>query len=118
MNPCSYVLQALLPVDSGIEVTDSQQLNEQSGQLTTGKYVFFAACIFGRIVLCYFHIGDYDLEIPAVELQMGKKINAGTYGEVCNCNWRGADVAVKVIRIPHGHEQLLQVCKQEVTALM
>eukprot|EP01105_Mastigella_eilhardi_P004554 TRINITY_DN1607_c0_g1_i2.p1 TRINITY_DN1607_c0_g1~~TRINITY_DN1607_c0_g1_i2.p1 ORF type:complete len:422 (-),score=73.77 TRINITY_DN1607_c0_g1_i2:556-1821(-) len=59
----------------------------------------------------------YEWEIPYSEIKFGKKIGEGTFGVVFRASWRGAEVAVKVLKNVEADAHLLDDFKQEISLM-
>ncbi len=76
-----------------------------------------AVCVCVR-VLCRVCGADQSLRIGYGELQLGKVLGKGFFGEVRQGTWRGSDVAVKVIyRREFRNSDQIQLFEKEIRVL-
>jgi len=81
-------------------------------------FLILACVVVG--LLAWMHLNrrrEDDWEIELGELEMGEQLGAGGYGEVFKAQWKGTEVAVKVIISDHASRELERNFKEEARKL-
>ncbi|KAJ6900767.1 hypothetical protein NC652_026769 [Populus alba x Populus x berolinensis] len=63
------------------------------------------------------HLEEDDLDVPWSELLLKKKIGSGSFGTVYHADWRGSDVAVKILEEQEFHTERFEEFLSEVSMM-